>query len=108
MTLPGFLNNDGLIADIFDQDPELAFLEQVGKQDLTQNMQDFFRGQTSNFLRQFQQSLAQQLGQGIVPGVNAGRNFFGGLDFQQEFGKFSPSAKGLGTNRFNPRTQFFF
>ena len=47
MTLAGFLNNDQDIADIFDQDPELAFLEQVGKQNLPRNMQDFFRGQTS-------------------------------------------------------------
>ena len=108
MTTPGFLDRDRLISDIFGEDPELAFLEQVGGQGLSQNMQQFFRGQTSNFLSQFQQNLAQQLGQGILPGVNAGRNFFGGLNLQQEAGKFSPQQRGLGTGRFNPQTAFFF
>ena len=97
-----------LISQIFDQDPELAFLEQVGGQNLPRNLQRFFRGQTNNFLQQFQQSLAQQLSQGTIPGVNAGRDFFGGLDLQQEASKFSPSARGLGANQFNPRHRFFF
>jgi len=105
---PGFLNNDDLIREIFGADPELAFLEQVGGQGLSQNMQEFFRGQTGNFLRQFNQNLAQQLGQGRLPGINAGRNFFGGLNLREEFGKFSPQQRGLGISRFNPQTRFFF
>lgn len=96
-----------LISEIFGQRPELAYLGNLGRQNLPRSMEDFFRGQTSNFLRQYQQAQGQQLVGGQIPNMTP-EDFFGGLNFQQEFRNFSPMARGLGTRRFSPQTRFFF
>ena len=96
-----------LISEIFGERPELAFLGNLGQRNLPRNMQDFFRGQTSNFLRQFQQRIGQQLVAGDLPTLTP-QDFFGGLDFQQEFRRFSPAERGMGVSQFAPRTRFIF
>ena len=106
MVTPSTFQQD-LISDIFGERPELAFLGNLGQRNLPRSMEDFFRGQTSNFLRQFQQQVGQQLVGGNLPTLTP-QDFFGGLDFQQEFRNFSPAQRGLGTNRFSPQTRFFF
>lgn len=98
---------DELIREIFGQRPELSYLGNLGQGNLPRNMQDFFRGQTSNYLRQLQQAQGQQLVGGGLPTITP-EDFFGGLDFQREFRNFSPLQRGLGTSRLSPRTQFFF
>ena len=98
-----------LISEIFGERPELAFLGNLGQRNLPRSMEDFFRGQTSNFLQQFQQQVGQQLVGGNLPTLTP-QDFFGpsNLDFQQRFRDFSPLQRGLGTNQSAPRPRFLF
>lgn len=107
MTMPGFLNQDDLISEIFGQRPELAFLGRVGQSGLDQNAQELFRGRTSDFMRRFQQALGQQLTAGQLPTLRP-EEFFGGLDLQQEQFRFSPEQRGLSTRGLVGPTRFFF
>ena len=94
-----------LIAEIFGERPELAFLGHLGKSGLSDNLEAFFRRRTSGFLQRFQQAAGQQLVGGSIPTQTA-EDFFGGINFQQEAGKFSPETLGLGTSRFRPSQSF--
>lgn len=94
-----FLND--LRSEIFGEQPELAFLGNLGqqRQNLPRNMEDFFRSRTSDFLQRFKQAQGTQLAQGNLPTLTA-QDFFGGLDFRNEALRFSPEDRGLGTRGF--------
>lgn len=96
-----------LISEIFGERPELAFLGFLGQSQAPQSMQQFFRGQVANFLGQYQQALGQQLVQGNLPSLTP-EKFFGGLNFQNEFNKFSPQQRGFFPGRLTGSARFLF
>ena len=102
---PGF--REQFISDIFDQQPELAYLGTIGSKNLPESMVRHFRSRTSDFMNRFQQAMGQQLLGGNIPSISP-QDFFGGLNFQQEFRNLSPQQRGFGTSRLVPRTQFYF
>lgn len=100
---------DDLINEIFTDRHDLAFLGALDQQQdrLPQGGAEFFRRRGGDFLDRFQQTLGGQLMGGTLPSLSP-QEFFGGLDFQREFFKFSPESRGMSTSRFNPTTRFFF
>lgn len=99
---------DELIADIFGESPELAFLGHLKEKNLSGSLENFFINNTNTFLDQFKARQAQQLAQGGLPTLEPGK-FFKDFDFRQAAGKFSPQRRGLGTgNLIGSRTNFGF
>ena len=105
MTTPNFRQD--LISEIFGERPELAFLGNLGQAGLNQGQERFFRGRASDFLGRLQQKIGGQLVQGGLPTLTP-EEFFGGLNFQEEFRRFSPRDRGMGTAGLAPRTRFLF
>src|SRR3990167_6937348 len=105
MTTPNFQQD--LISEIFGQKPELAFLGYLGQAGLGQGQERFLRGRASDFLDRLQQAVGQQLVQGGLTTITP-EQFFGGLNYKQELGQFTPEQRGMGTSRFAPPTRFLF
>lgn len=104
MTTP--FNRD-IISEIFGHQPELAFLGFLGESQAPQSMQQFFRGRVGDFLGRYQQAVGQQLVQGRLPSLRP-EQFFGGLNFQNEFSKFSPQQRGFFPGRLTGSARFLF
>lgn len=97
-----------LIAEIFGEAPELAFLGHLKQKNLPKSLEKFFIENTNTFLDQFKAKQAQQLAQGGIPSSGAG-SFFEDFDFQEAAAGFSPQRRGLGTSAFvGARTKFGF
>ena len=92
---------------IFGDDPNLAFQTSLTQAGLPRQMSDFFRKRTASFLQRFEGRLGQQLDEFGKVDLNP-LDFFQGLDFRQEFLRFSPSERGVNTRLFNPKTRFLF
>ena len=92
---------------IFGEDPNLAFQTSLTQAGLPRQMSDFFRQRTSSFLNKFQGALGQQLDEFGRVDLNP-LDFFQGLNFREEFLRFSPSERGVNTRLFNPKTRFLF
>ena len=96
-----------IIDEIFGEQPGLSFLAHLGKSGVGDNLQDFFRSRTGLFENRFRQAVGQRLLGGDTTALTP-NDFFGGINFQQEAGKFSPETLGLGTSRFRPGQSFDF
>ena len=106
MTTP-FLFDQDFRKNFFADDPGFAFQTAITQAGLPRNMADLFRSRTSNFLRQFEGALGQQLDEFGRVDLNP-LDFFRGRDFRQEFLRFSPRERGENPSIFNPRTRFIF
>ncbi len=95
------------ISDIFGQKPELAYLGTMGRQNMPESMERYFRANTSDWVQRFKQRMGQQLLDRNLNIIEP-EEFFGGLNFEQEFRNLSPQQRGFGTSRLAPRTQFDF
>ena len=95
------------ISDIFTDQPELAYLGALSSKNLPESMARHFRSRSSDFMDRFNQTMAEQLFRGNLP-TTSPKEFFGGLNFQQEFRNLAPQQRGFGTSRLAPRTQFYF
>ena len=99
--------NRELIAELFGQQPSLAFLGHLGQSGLGQGEQQFLRGRAGDFLQRLQQALGGQMVQGMLPTINPDE-FFGGMDFRNELNRFTPQQRGRSMSQFAPRTRFQF
>ena len=113
MTTPGFpFNWQDLTSDVLGQRPELAFLGKLSQAGGSRGMQDFYRRRTGDFLSQFQGRLAQQL-MGAGPGFDPNsltkpEDFFGGINFQQDFLSRPPQERGFFSSQYAPKTRYLF
>ena len=91
----------------FQDDPNFAFQTSIAQSGLKRNQADFFRRRASDFLGRFEGALGKQLDEFGTTDLNP-LDFFRGIDFNQEFLRFSPRERGENTSIFNPRTRSIF
>ena len=119
MTTPGFNFNfpfdfEQIRRDVFGRDPSLAFLGRAQQAGGGRGMQDFFRNRTGDFLRRYQAHLSRQFleadPQNFDPNRDLSRSedFFGGLNFQNEYLSQTPEERGFFPSRFAPKTRFLY
>ena len=117
MTMPNSkfpFNFQDISRDVFGQNPDMAFLGRLGQANLPQGQQNYFRRNVGDFLSRFQQHLSQQFLQAdpnnFNPNTDLSRSedYFGGLNFQNEYLKQSPTSRGFFSGQFAPRTRFQF
>ena len=102
-----FIFDEDFRKNIFADDPNLAFQTSLTGSGLSRRMSDFFRQRTSSFLNRFQGALGQQLDEFGTVDLNP-LDFFQGLNFRDEFLRFSPRERGENTRLFNPKTRRLF
>jgi len=67
------------------------------------------QGQFGQINANYEADLGRQLAAGTIPTTSFFHDFLPNMGSIQEYlGKFSPSAKGLGTRQFDPQTRFGF
>lgn len=114
MTTQSPFNWQDIFQDVFSRQPEMAFLGSLSQQGGTQGMQDYFRRRTGEFQQRFQQHLSRQMLDAdpntFDPNKDLTRaeDFFGGLNFQEEFLKQSPTSRGFFSGQFAPKTRFLY
>ena len=106
MTTP-FSFDEGFRKSVFADDPNLAFQTSISQAGLGRNQSDFFRRRSSNFLNRFEGALGRRLDEFGTTDLNP-LDFFKGIDFNQEFLRFSPFERGENPSVFNPKTRFIF
>ena len=106
MTQPNPFDSD-FRRSFFADDPNLAFQTSIAQSGLRRNQADFFRRRASDFLGRFEGALGKQLDAFGTTDLNP-LEFFKGIDFNQEFLRFSPSQRGENPSIFNPRTRSIF
>ena len=95
-----------LQGSIFDEDPQLAFLTYLLRQNVSQPQQRFFQSQFGDVNNLFRQQLGGQLAQGQVPNQSFFNDFLPNFNLNQYRLGFSPQDRGEGARGFNPRTRF--
>lgn len=118
MTTPTFNSNfpfdfETIRRDVYGNDPALAFLGRLEQAGGTPAMQDYFRNQTGDFLRQFQAHLSRQFLESDPEtfdpnNLSRAEDYFGGLNFQEEYLRQTPEQRGFFPARFAPRTRYLF
>ena len=112
----GFSPQDLLRRDMFNRNPELAFLGSAAQAGGGQRMQDFFRARAGDFLTRFQQHISQQLLRGgpefrmndPQSGLTHAEDYFQGLNYQNEYQRYSPQQRGVLSGLTAPRTRFLY
>lgn len=98
---------------VFGQNPELAFLGHLDRAGGTRSLQQFFRNRVGDFQRRYQAHVSRQLMEADPETFDPAtltrpEQFFGGLNFQEEFAGYSPEEQGSFPHRFAPKTRFLF
>ena len=112
MTTPSFgYNFPDFSREVFGQNPELAFLGRLGQAGGGRQMQDYFRRRTGDFLSRFQQQLSRQLLEADPNTFNPSQlstpeDFFGGINFRNEFLSQAPTQRGFFSGQFAPHTRW--
>ena len=115
MTTPAFpFDLEQIRRDVFANDPSQAFLGRLSQAGGSRAMQEFFRNRTGDFLRRYQSIVNRELLEADPNNFDPNRDltrsedFFGGLNFQQEFQSQAPEERGFFSGRFAPRARFLF
>lgn len=99
--------NQGILDDFLEEEPDIPFFGRLFEQDpqgrdiFTPNQQSAFQNQRQQFTDRFLALINEQIQRGELP-TERQADFFGDLDFGQEFNQ----QFGPGTAAFAPRTQF--
>lgn len=99
---------EGLADEIFGADPELAFLTELQRRGLPLSQERFLRTQLPRIFDIFRSQAGSQLAGGQLPNQEFFRDFLPNFNLQNFQGQFSPTARGLGTQRFTGPTRFNF
>lgn len=102
--------------DMFNRDPQLAFLASLGQAGGGKGMQDYFRSRAGDFLTRFQQHISQQLLDAGPEfrmndpknGLTHAEDYFQGLNFREEYLRNSPQQRGEFSGQSAPRTRFLY
>ena len=114
MTTPGFpFDWNDITKDVFSQNPEMAFLGRLSQQGGGPALQNFFRARQGDFLSRFRQHVSRQLLEMDPnhPDPNAftpPEDFFGGINFRDEYLKSAPTQRGMFSSQFAPRAKWIF
>ena len=83
--------------------PESAYFAKTNT--LNRRRRDFFSTRFSKYMDQYLGALGQQVGGGDAP-TQTWRDFLGGMNFNNEFGTYSPEQRGERNGLFSPLTLF--
>ncbi len=98
---------DDIRREVFGQQPELAFQGHLARAGGGRRLQDYYRQRSSDFLNQFQGQVGRDLLEGRpLDQVTRAEDFFGRMNFQDQFASLAPSQRGFFSAQSAPKARW--
>ena len=93
--------------EAFGEKPELAFQGHLARAGGGRRLQDYYRQRSSDFLNQFQGQVGRELLEGRGPDeLTRPEEFFGRINFQDQFSSIAPTQRGFFSSSLSPKTRW--